>query len=120
MTYVMEVPVEAGGQLLVQIDGDDLPDDLAPAALRRPGEIIACAKESVEDSLDKLKPAISAVTERFRSMAADEVTVEFGIMLSAEGNAIIAKGHAEVHFTVTFAWNRAEKQGTQPSERPGK
>jgi hypothetical protein len=43
-------------------------------------------------------------------MAADEITAEFGLVLSAEGNAIIAKGSAEVHFTVTLTWKKTEEQ----------
>jgi hypothetical protein len=39
-------------------------------------------------------------------MAADEVAVEFGIVLGAETGAVIAKGTAEVHFNVTLTWKR--------------
>jgi Trypsin-co-occurring domain 1 len=105
MAYVIEIPVEAGGRLLVQARADDLPDTLELAALR-PGEVVARARESVEEAIDQIKPAINAVTERLKAVAADEVAVEFGIVLGAEAGAVIAKGTAEVHFTVTLSWKR--------------
>jgi len=39
-------------------------------------------------------------------MSADEAEVEFGIVLGAEIGAVIAKGTAEVHFTVTLSWKQ--------------
>ncbi len=109
MTYLMEVPVTDGGQLLVQVDEDDLPAGLVPAARLRPGQVVVYARESVEAAFDQIKPAITAVAARLKAMAADEATVEFGLVLSAEGGAVIAKGSAQVHFTVTLTWNQAEK-----------
>ena len=100
----------AGGRLLVQVDEDDLPDGLIPVARRRPGQVVAVARESVEDAIDQIRPAVDAVMTRLEAMAADEVSVEFGLVLSAEGSAIIAKGKAEVHFTVTLAWKRREAE----------
>jgi len=112
MAYVIEIPVEAGGQLLVQANEDDLPGTLELASLR-PGDVVARARESVETAIDQIKPALNAVTERLRALAADEVEVEFGIVLGAETGAVVAKGTAEVHFTVTLHWKR------EPGEQAG-
>lgn len=108
MTYILEVPVDHGGRLLVAAGEGDLAGGLELAA-RRPGEIVARASESVEAALDQIKPAINAVTSRLRAMSADEVAVEFGIILGAESGAVIAKGTAEVHFTVKLAWKNGSK-----------
>ena len=107
MAYVIEIPVEAGGRLLVQAREDDLPGGLELASLR-PGEVVTRARESVEAAIDQIKPAINAVTSRLKAMTADDVAVEFGIVLGAETGAVIAKGTAEVHFTVTLRWKRGE------------
>jgi len=113
MAYVIEIPVDSGGQLLVQANEDDLPGTLELASLR-PGDVVARARESVEAAIDQIKPAIDAVTDWLKAMAADEIAVEFGIVLGAETGAIIAKGTAEVHFTVTMSWKR--EQGEQAEE----
>ena len=40
-------------------------------------------------------------------MSPDEIAVEFGIALGAKAGAVIAKGTADVHFTVSLTWKRA-------------
>jgi hypothetical protein len=117
MAYLIEVPVEAGGRLLVQAAAEDLPGSLELASLR-PGDVVARARESAEAAIDQIKPAISAVAGRLRTMAADEVAVEFGIVLGAETGAVIAKGTAEVHFNVTLTWKR-EPDAREPGTGAG-
>ena len=115
MTFVIEVPVDSGGQLLVQASAEDMPSSLELAALR-PGEIAARARESLEQALDQVKPAMNAVVGKLREVSADEVAVEFGIVLGAETGAVIAKGSAEVHFTVTLSWKgTASDRHARPS-----
>jgi hypothetical protein len=46
MAYVIEIPVEAGGYLLVQADAEDLPGTLELASLR-PGDVVARARRGV-------------------------------------------------------------------------
>jgi hypothetical protein len=107
MAYLVEVPVNGGGRLLVQASGDDLPGDLELAALR-PGEVIARAGSSLEQALDQVTPAIHAIVGRLAAMSPDEAAVEFGIILGAETGVVVAKGKGEVHFTVTLAWKRSD------------
>jgi hypothetical protein len=40
MAYLVEVPVDGGGRLVVRVDEDDLPGGLTLASLR-PGQIVA-------------------------------------------------------------------------------
>lgn len=113
MAYLIEVPVEGGGHLVVQATGEDLPAELVLAA--RPGEIAARASESLEQALDQLKPAVRAIRGRLAAMAPDELTLEFGIVLGAETGVVVAKGKAEVHFTVSLTWNRATAGPPDPA-----
>ena len=111
MAYLVEIPVDGGGVLRVQGSEEDLPDGLDLAARQGRGGLVTMrAKESVQAALDEIKPAITATAARLRAMAADEVTVEFGLLLGMEGSAVIAKGKSEVHFTVTLTWRRADSE----------
>ena len=103
--HVIEVPVEAGGQLRVQVTTADLPDDLELAAAR-PNGVLARTQQTLEQALDQIQPALRAVAERLRSMSPDEVNLEFGLTLSAETGLVVAKGSSEMHFAVTLTWNR--------------
>jgi hypothetical protein len=106
MSYLIEVPVDGGGRLLVQASDDDLPGSLELATLR-PGAIVARAGESLEAALDQVKPAMQAIVRRLTALSPDEVEVEFGILLGGETGVVVAKGTAEVHFTVTLTWKGA-------------
>jgi Trypsin-co-occurring domain 1 len=109
--YVVEMPVAGGGVLRVQSTEDEMPLGLVPAANPLdPGTLVAKTDETVQAALDGLTPAITATTNRLRRLAADEVTVEFGLVLGVEGGVIVAKGSAEVHFTVTLTWKHTDKE----------
>lgn len=110
VSYFIDVPVEGGGRLLVEAAGWQVPGELELAAAR-PGEVIAQARESLEHSLDQLKPALTAVAGRLRAMSPDKFTVEFGLTLGAESGFVVAKGSGEVHFAVTLSWRKeAERE----------
>jgi hypothetical protein len=117
VAYLVEFPVDGGGQLVLQASADDLPGGLELAA--GPGEIAARASESLEHAFDQFKPAMTAIVRKLRAMTPDEVAVEFGVVLSAETGVVIAKGGAEAHFTVTMSWTRSDQKpggnGDDPS-----
>jgi hypothetical protein len=113
MSYLVEMPVDGGGVLRVQAAEEDIPAGLEPAALRgRSGQVVIKAKESVQAALADIEPAIAATTRQLRALAADELTVEFGLVLGVEGGAVVAKGTAEVHFTVTLTWKKEAQTPT--------
>jgi surfactin synthase thioesterase subunit len=103
--YLIEVPVEGGGRLLVQASDAELPGDLQLASVR-PGEVVARARQSLEQALDQIKPAMRAVFDRLVAMSPDEMSVEFGLTLGAETGVVVAKGTSEMHFAVTLTWQR--------------
>jgi len=106
MGYLIEVPVQGGGQLRVQVGEEDLPGGLQLASLR-PGEVVARASESLERALDQVRPAVRTVLDWMMSLGPDEVTVDFGVVLGAETGVVITKGTSEVHFTVGLTWKRS-------------
>lgn len=75
--YLIEVPVEGGGRLLVQVSDAELPGDLQLASAR-PGEVVTRARQSLEQALDQIRPAVRAVLDRLVAMSPDEVSVESG------------------------------------------
>ena len=89
--YLIEVPVEGGGRLVVQVSAAELPGDLELAGVR-PGEVVARARQSLEQALDQIKPALRAVLNRLVAMSPDEISVEFGLTLGVETGVVVAKG----------------------------
>ena len=106
MTYLIDVPVDGGGRLLIEVADDGL-GSLELASLR-PGEVVARARVSLEQSLEDLLPSLGVVTQRLRRLAPDEFTVEFGLACGVESGLFVAKGTGNAHLTVTLVWKSGE------------
>jgi hypothetical protein len=106
MTYLLGVPVEPGSDdiLEVEVDRRDVPDGLVLAAPPEPGKITARAAISLEEALAKLKPSLQKIVHLLKELSPEETEVEFGLKLGGETGVIIAKGTAEVNFTVRMTW----------------
>ncbi|WP_344655804.1 CU044_2847 family protein [Catenulispora subtropica] len=109
---VIQIPVDGGGRLFVEAVAAEADTGELTLAARSGLASVNGARESLETALDQIKPAIEAIGARLRALEPDSVTVEFGLMLSAEAGLIVAKGTSEVHFTVSVNWSGgAEPEG---------
>jgi hypothetical protein len=77
------------------------------------GELAVEAGETFEGALARVQPAAVAIVDRLRGLAdaPEEIEVEFGIQLSAEVGAFVAKAAGEGNFRVAMRW----KRGSSPS-----
>ncbi len=105
MKQLVEFPLKHGGSIMVEVD------EAPPPGVRKaasPGEIAAQASHTLEDALEKIKPAAQAIIGKLRGLhdAPDEVGVEFSIKLSASAGAVIASASAEANYKVTLKWTR--------------
>lgn len=102
MAYLVEVPTGDGTTVLLAVR--DVDEGLLPAA--RPGHVVAKAAGTLGDMLARLRPVAETFIAQFRSMSdqPDEITVEFGVTLSAEADVVIASTRTEANFAVTLSW----------------
>ncbi|CAL9312797.1 CU044_2847 family protein [Streptomyces sp. SudanB182_2057] len=102
---------------LVVVDGGHA---RSGARLVSRGDGPAQAARTFEGALDNVRAAASAALRVFRdsSLRPDAVEIEFGVRLSAEAGAIIAKGSAEGHLVVKLSWSpeRAEPAPAVPGQ----
>ncbi|MCK1821698.1 hypothetical protein MTQ10_19280 [Streptomyces sp. XM83C] len=65
------------------------------------------ASRTFEGALDGVRAAAESALRVFRdgTLRPDGVEIEFGVKLSAETGAIIAKGTAEGHLVVRLTWS---------------
>ncbi|MGV9389287.1 CU044_2847 family protein [Streptomyces olivaceus] len=82
-------------------------EDEEGARLVSRGDGPARAARTFEDSLDGVRAAAASALRVFRdgSLRPDAVELEFGVKLSAEAGAVIAKGSAEGHLVVKLSWS---------------
>lgn len=118
MSYLVEIPVEAGGRLVVETAATEVPEDLQLAA--GAGAVVARATASLEQALDQITPAMNVVLARLSGLAPAELEVEFGIRLGGQAGVVVASTSSDVHFTVRLAWRReAERPAGAPAVGDG-
>jgi hypothetical protein len=118
MNELMRFELDDGGSVIVEITSDD------PGITRasRTSDAIRSAAASFESAMGGVRDAATSALRYFRdvSQPPDEVTIEFGVALTAQAGAVIAQTTADAHLQVTLTWRRPDGQpGTgesQPSE----
>lgn len=100
MAELISVPLQSGGSLTVEVDARDA--GVVKAA--RPGQVVAEAAQTLEAAVASLAPGATAVVDKLRAAGPSEVVLSFGIKLTAEAGAVIAKTAGECNFAVTLRW----------------
>ncbi|MFG2158735.1 CU044_2847 family protein [Streptomyces olivaceus] len=95
-------------------------EDEEGARLVSRGDGPARAARTFEDSLDGVRAAAASALRVFRdgSLRPDAVELEFGVKLSAEAGAVIAKGSAEGHLVVKLSWSPEPAPAPAPVTAP--
>ncbi len=114
---LVEYPLEDGGTVYVRsasVDAGSGQLGLASSTEEKTKK----ATETLESALAQVIPALKSVTSRLKDLSPDDLTVEFGLTLTAETGIIVAKGGAEVHFTVSMAWSKAGPPASPAAANP--
>ncbi|MFF7216108.1 CU044_2847 family protein [Streptomyces sp. NPDC008238] len=106
---IVEVPLGDGSDDVIRVQVRDLDD--GPVRVGRGGRAVARAERSLGQMLDTVRPVAEGFVSRVRGMAhaPDEVTLEFGVSLSAEADVVIASTATTANFSVTLTWNRGDR-----------
>jgi hypothetical protein len=110
VAYLLGLPVGGEGDdvLVFEVDRGEVSDDLVLASDDL-GRVTDRARVTLEEALAKLKPALHKVVHMLQELSPDETLVEFGLKIGGETGVIIAKGTAEVNFTVRMSWRSGER-----------
>lgn len=102
MDGLVEFKTEDGA--LVVVEGAE---DATGSRLVSRGDGPDRAARTFESALDGVRAAAESALRVFRdgSLQPDAVELEFGVKLSAEAGAVIAKGSAEGHLVVKLTWS---------------
>jgi hypothetical protein len=99
-------PLPEGSSVVVDV-GDDVHGVVRAS---RATDTIADAVASFQDGLGAVSAAAGVALRRLREMPSrpDSVEVEFGVRLTAEAGAVIAKTAIEGNFQVRLSWTDLE------------
>ena len=103
MSYVIEIPLESGENLLVSALGQ-APGGLGLAAGPDAAQTVVKAGHSLESALARLQPSLTKIAAQLKSHRPQEFSVEFELTASVEGGFIVASGGVEAAFKVAMVW----------------
>jgi hypothetical protein len=96
---LIEFEVEGEGEtVLVEVDGSYESDE-APLA-----GVLERADETLDAAIRRIRPAAVAISRELRSLAPEELHVEFGVKLDGKAGGIIVRAGAEAHCRVVLKW----------------
>jgi hypothetical protein len=98
MVELVAVPLDNGGVIVVEMDHAQA----AVVKAGRAGQIVGAAARSLEAALESVALAAQSILAKLSPARSHEVTVEFGLMLTAEAGAVIAKTASGCHLKVTL------------------
>lgn len=107
MSHVVEMPLDEGGSVLVEISDNDTDADRIER-VGRARDAATSASQTLQAALQQVKPAVRAVLTGVQDMAErpDKVAVQFGIKFTASAGVVVAKAASEANFTVIVEWVR--------------
>lgn len=103
LSELVEYELADGSRLLVEVD------EASAGPVMRGGrgeDLVTKAEGTLEQALHRIGPATAAAFEQLRQVAnpPDEIEIEFGIKLSADLGAIVARTGGEANFQITLRW----------------
>src|SRR5436190_18729782 len=105
MKRLIQFPTEGGETITVEVKDED--GQLGHAG--RGGDVAQKAAETFEAAMSRLKFLTSKVVSTLPNLNdPDELSLEFGVKLSAEAGVVIASASAEANITVKLSWKRGE------------
>jgi hypothetical protein len=100
---VVEMPLESGGTVLVEVTDDEQ----RLQRVGRAGAVVRDSAETLEEALRRVRPAVTAALNQVRDLATppDRVKLEFGVKLTAEAGVVIARAATEANFKLSLEWS---------------
>jgi hypothetical protein len=105
MKRLVEFPFEQGGGVLVEVD--EAPAGPVMRGLGRDRPTVGeRADQTFEEATATVIPAANSLLARLRGAddPADEISIEFGVQLSAQTGAFIASAAIGANFRVSMTW----------------
>lgn len=107
---LVEFPLPGGDAILVEVADGAVGAGGGPVT-RGLGQdrLVEHTERSFDQAIDHIRPAASAMIAKLKGIpdAPDEVTVEFGVELSAEAGAFIASASTAANFKVSLTWRHS-------------
>jgi hypothetical protein len=105
MSVLLQVPLVDGTQIVFEVDEAS---QLGTVPAGRAGEIVAEANKTLESALDEIVKGAKVVFNKLYEIRPSELTIEFGIKVTAEAGAIFSKVGGEANFDIKATWKKED------------
>ncbi|MFD3921529.1 CU044_2847 family protein [Streptomyces sp. NPDC058595] len=107
LVHTVEVPLDEGGEEVIRVQIREVDESVVRVGR---GRSVARAGRSLGQMLDTVRPVAESFVGRFQELAVppDEMTLEFGVSLSAGADVVIASTATTANFTVSLSWSRRD------------
>jgi hypothetical protein len=109
MTEMIRFSAPGGATVLVEAEEESY----GVERVARGSDGVLQAGKRLEDALTTARATVLAALKAMGGLGFEQLSLEFGLKLSAEAGAVIAKTAGEAHLTITASWGR---EATPPSE----
>lgn len=105
-SQIVTVPLASGGTVNIEI-ADETAAVIEPVG--RSADAAAATVRTLRQALAEVTPAVEEVVAGLRDTASrpERIAVQFGVKVTGETTAILAKAAAEANFTITVEWTRS-------------
>ncbi|MGW2508979.1 CU044_2847 family protein [Streptomyces scopuliridis] len=119
LVHTVEVPLGDGSDETIRVQIREVDESLIRVG--RGSRSVARAERSFGQMLDTVRSVAESFVGRLRGMAnsPDEITLEFGVSLSAEADVVIASTATAANFSVSLTWNRSDEAASTPGSPQG-
>ncbi|MCX4529129.1 MULTISPECIES: CU044_2847 family protein [unclassified Streptomyces] len=103
--HTVEVPLDGAGDGVLRVQIREVDESLARVG--RGGRSVTRASRTFGEMVDSVRPVADGFVGRLSGLVhpPDEITLEFGLSLSAEADIVIASTATQANFSVTLTWN---------------
>ncbi|MGV9557453.1 CU044_2847 family protein [Streptomyces sp. NPDC003401] len=118
LVHTVEMRLDEGSDDVVRVQIREVDDSLVRVGRRGS---VARAGRTLGQMLDTVKPVAANFVERFQGLATppDEMTLQFGISLSAGADVVIASTATAANFTVSLSWSRRDSADSNGNDFQG-
>ncbi|MEV5984908.1 CU044_2847 family protein [Streptomyces sp. NPDC052051] len=117
--HTVEVPLGRDSDDVVRVQIREVDESLVRVG--RGGRSAARASRTFGEMLDTVRPVAESFVGKLGGLvnAPDEITLEFGVSLSAEADVVIASTATEANFSVSLTWHRSDRKGSAQQSATG-
>jgi hypothetical protein len=103
MNRLVEYEVGEGQKIIVEVS-EPTPGGLVPVG--RGSDAIVKAQRTLSETLDNIRPTAESIIDKLSDLTKrpDEISIEFGVKLSASAGAVLAAASAECNFVIKLTW----------------